>query len=213
MWRLRITTTEIGPALTAARKLWNDLRPMKGTSPLLDWNVVVGVKGGDYRAAQLIMARFGPVQRSEIGNVLTLTVENTDAFLEQIADLFHREPKLRGAVTGVVPLKHTFDFKGEEDFAEKLAEIVHRNWHSILKETKFHFRSHRRGLVSEVPRKPDPGENMNDVVDEFGVWGAPLEYNYTTCDFVITVETLRRRAGVSLWSYEDFKRHSFLDIE
>ena len=51
------------------------------------------------------------------------------------------------------------------------------------------------------------------AADEFGVAGASLEYDYVTCDFIVTVETLRQRAGLSLWSYEDIKRYSFLNIK
>lgn len=181
---------------------------------MLDWNVVVGVKEDGHQAAQNVMERFGPVQRSGIGNVLTLKVEDPGALVEQIANLFDTEPGVRDVVSGVVPLQYTFDFEGEEDFAEKLAGVVIQNWQPMLKGKRFQFRTHRRGLVSEVPRKPDRWESMNDVVDEFGVRGAPtIDDDYVTCDFVITVETLRRRAGLSLWPYEDFKRYSFLDIQ
>jgi len=185
---------------------------MKATGQSPNWNVVVGVKNNSHQIAENFMERFGPVCRSKIGNVLTLTVKDADAFIKPIADLFDSEPKVRDAVSGLVPLQHTFDFDGEVDFAEKVAGIVSKNWRATLKGTRFQFRTHRRGLVSEVPRKPDRWENMNDVVDEFGVAGAPLLDNWLACDFVITVETLRRRAGLSLWSYEDFRRYSFLDI-
>jgi len=185
---------------------------MKETGQSPDWNVVVGVKNYSYQTAQNFMERFGPVHRSKIGNVLTLTVEDAAALVQPIADLFDAVPNIRDAVSGLVPLQHTFDFDGEVDFAEKVAEVVSQNWRATLKGTRFHFRTHRRGLVSEVPRKPDRGETMNDVVDEFGVAGAPLVDDWLACDFVITIETLRRRAGLSLWSYEDFKRYSFLDI-
>ena len=178
-----------------------------------DWNVILIAKAGRHEAAQSTMQRFGRVERSMIGNVLTATIDDPSAFSAQFAALYDNDPAVRGAIEGAVPLEHTFDFDGEEDFAEKVATVVSENWQETLAGKRFQFRTHRRGLVSEVPRKPDPGEAMDDIVDEFGVVGAPLEYDYVTCDFVITLETLHRRAGLSLWTYDDFKRYPFLDFE
>ena len=65
---------------------------------MLDWNVVIGVNEGGDQVAQNVMERFGPVQRSRIGNVLTLKVEDPGAFVAQIATLFNTEPNARDAI-------------------------------------------------------------------------------------------------------------------
>ncbi len=46
---------------------------------MFDWNVIVGVKPGEFPAAEAAMARFGPMQRSAIVDILTVKVADAEA--------------------------------------------------------------------------------------------------------------------------------------
>lgn len=173
-----------------------------------DWNVIVGVRDGAFEAAGRAMEPFGQVKRSAIVDVLAMKVADPAALAAQYDALLKHSPRVRDAIVGVVPLTHCFDFDGEEDFANKVQGVIVGRWGPKLKGTKFQILTRRRGYANEVPRKLDRGERENDVVDELGAWGLPRD----ECDFIITIETLRRRAGLSLWTSEELWRYPFLDL-
>ncbi len=175
---------------------------------MLDWNVIVGVKPGGFLAAEAAMARFGAVERSDIVDILAVKVADADALVGQVEALIESEPGILDAIVGVVPLQHAFDFDGEEDFADNVGRVFRENWRPILKDKQFQIATRRRGYTSEVPRRADRGEKATDIVDELGMWGLGRD----DCDYIVTIETLHRRAGMSIWSFLDFQRYEFLDL-
>ena len=172
------------------------------------WNVIVGVRDDAFAEAARAMEPLGMVQRSAIVEVLAMKVADPAVLVGQYDALLKRNPRVRDAIVGVVPLTHCFDFDGEEDFANKVQGVIFGRWGPKLKGTKFQILTRRRRYANEVPRKLDPGERENDVVDELGAWGRPRD----ECDYIITIETLRRRAGLSLWTCDDLWRYPFLDL-
>jgi tRNA(Ser,Leu) C12 N-acetylase TAN1 len=178
-------------------------------SKAVDWNVVVTVLEQSFRDAVRLLRRWGSVSRTPYYNVLAMKVGNADAFLADFAATFAASPGILNFVSHVVPAHETFDFDTAEEF-ETRARAIALRWVPKLRGRSFHVRLHRRGFkgVLSTPRE----EQFLD-----GALLAHLEgagrIDFEDPDFIVQIETIDGRAGMSLWTRDELRRCPFLGVD
>ncbi len=173
-----------------------------------DWNVVVTVPEQSFREAERLLRRWGVVGRTGYYNVLTITVGDPDTFLADFAAVVADTPGIFNFVSHVVPAHATFDFDTAEEF-EARARAIALGWAPRLQGKSFHVRLHRRGLkdVLSTPRE----ERSLDAALLAALEGVgPIDFQDP--DFIMQIETIDQRAGMSLWTRDQLRRYPFLGV-
>ena len=192
---------------------WNRRSDRERMSPsrvvkVIDWNVVVTVAERSFRDAVRLLGRWGTVARTAYYNVLAMKVANADAFLADFAAAVADTHGVLNFVSHVAPARETFDFATAEEFETRARALV-IGWVPKLAGNSFHVRLHRRGFkgVLSTPRE-------ERFLDETLL--AALEGNgrvdFEDPDFVIQIETIDGRAGMSLWTRDELRRCPFLGV-
>jgi len=178
-----------------------------------DWNVVITVNDSDsFRKARRDFQRFGDVAPTDYHNVLVLRVPDVSKFAEHLSSIIETDKSLLNRVSRVAPAGCAFDFLTAEEFKIKARTIV-LGWASPLCGCSFHVRMHRRGLKSELP-SPSVEQFLDDaVLSAASQRGAPSRIDFSDPDYVIDVETVGNRAGLTLWSRNDLRRLPFLRVD
>ncbi len=176
------------------------------------WNVVVTLLEATPREARGVLGKWGNVARTPYYHVLTMTVPDPRAFLAEFAATAEAMPGLRNLISHVVPAQRTFDFSSPEEFEARAAEIA-REWRRDLAGRSFHVRMHRRGEkhVLSTPKE----ERLLDtlLLTELENAGTPGRIAFDDPDCIIQIETVGRRAGMSLWTREELQRWPFLGVD
>jgi len=174
-----------------------------------DWNVVVTVSEQSFREAVRLLRRWGTARRTDYYNVLAMKVGNADAFLADFAAAVADSPDILNFVSHVVPAHETFDFHTAEEF-EARAGAIALGWAPKLHGRSFHVRLHRRGLkgVLSTPRE----ERFLDEALLAALEGVG-RIDFEDPDFVVQVETVNGRAGMSLWTRDELRRCPFLGAD
>ena len=178
-----------------------------------DWNVVITVNDSDgFRKARRDFQRFGDVAPTDYHNVLVLRVSDVSKFVEQLSSIIETDKSLLNCVSRVAPAGFAFDFLTAEEFRIKARAVV-LGWAALLCGCSFHVRMHRRGLKSELP-SPSVEEFLDDaVLSAASQRGAPSRIDFSDPGYVIDVETVGNRAGLTLWSRNDLRRLPFLRVD
>lgn len=177
-----------------------------------DWNVVITVHQGGFRRACQLLERFGTVKRTDFYNVLVMKVEEVDTFLKAFSDLVSAVPEVLEVMARVMPAAQAFTFNSPEDFEVKARDVV-LGWAPRLAGKSFHVRMHRRGFKEGLQSQQE--ERMLDdvVLTALEQAGDPARIAFDDPDFILDVETVGPRAGLSLWSREDLGRYPFLKLD
>jgi tRNA(Ser,Leu) C12 N-acetylase TAN1 len=79
----------------------------------------------------------------------------------------------------------------------------------------FHARLHRRRGDAPVKLSTQAEERYLDdtILERLRELGQPGRLDFQDPDYVIGIETVGERAGMSLWSRDDLKRFPFLRID
>lgn len=176
-----------------------------------DWNVVVSVLDEGFVQACEILDAFGPVRRTDYYNVLVMRVEDTGAFLAEFARLVEADPHVLKYIARVIPAAAAFSFQTPEEFMSKARNAV-LQWVERLLGRSFHVRMHRRGFKGRISSLEVERLLNRVLLDAMEARGAPGRISFKDPDAILAVETVGRRAGLSLWSREDIKRFPFLKL-
>jgi tRNA(Ser,Leu) C12 N-acetylase TAN1 len=177
-----------------------------------DWNVVVTVHEGGFSEACRLLGKIGPVSRTEFFNVLVMRVEDITSLLEQLRERVEREPGILNDIARLVPLRHVFNFQSPETFEEKAAEIVSR-WVPALADKSFHVRMRRRGFKGRLSSMDEERFLDDCILDALEKEAKAGRIVFADPDFIIAVESVGTRAGLSLWSRDDLRRYEFLKAD
>lgn len=174
-----------------------------------DWNVVVTLTEQGFRDAVKLLRKWGTVKRTAYYNVLAMKVADPQVFLADFAAALADNPGIRNFISHVMPAQHAFDFGTAEEFEARSREVA-RAWAPKLAGKSFHARLHRRGLkgVLSTPREE---RLLDDALLSAHEPAGPIDF--ADPDAVIQVETIGGRAGMSLWTREDMRRHPFLGAD
>lgn len=182
------------------------------SEPAIPWNVVVTtLDARGLRPARRFFAGYGQVERTSFYNVLVVKVADTDQFLRSMSEAVKADLGILNDVSRVVPAQETFDFESVADFEQKALAVV-LQWLNRLAGRSFHVRLHKR--QGDLPFKLS-SFNEEKTLDE-GILrrltdlGQPGRIAFSDPDFVINIETVGHRAGMSIWSREELKTHPFL---
>lgn len=184
------------------------MSPSLAPSPA-DWNVVVTLAEQSFREAVRLLGRWGKVRRTAYYNVLGVKVASADAFLADFAASVAANPGFLNFVSHVVPAQQTFVFTSAEEF-ETQARAIALGWAPKLGGKRFHVRLHRRGFkgVLSTPREERfLDEALLAALPEAG------RIDFADPDAVIQIETIDGRAGMSLWTRDELRRHPFLGAD
>jgi tRNA(Ser,Leu) C12 N-acetylase TAN1 len=178
-----------------------------------DWNVVVTVADSEgFRKARREFQRFGSVDTTGYHNVLVLRVPDVPKFIAALTSVIEADKRLLNCVSRIAPAGLAFDFATPEEFRVKARGAV-SGWLTPLCGHSFHVRMHRRGLKSELP-SPSIEQFLDDaVLSGSKERGRPSRIDFADPDYVIDVETVGNRAGLSLWTREDLRCLPFLHVD
>lgn len=178
-----------------------------------DWNVVITVNDNDsFRKVRREFQRFGDIGATDYHNVLVLRVPDASKFVEHFSSIIETDKSLLNCVSRVTPARFAFDFLTAEDFRIKARSIA-LGWLTVLCGHSFHVRMHRRGLKSELP-SPSIEQFLDDaILTAASERGAPSRIDFSDPDYVIDVETVGNRAGLTLWSRNELRRLPFLRVD
>ncbi len=175
------------------------------------WNVVVSVHDRGYRRARELLGSYGPVHKTDYYNVLTLTVEDTRAFLDRLARLAEVVPDIRDVVSRAVPAERSFTFQSAAEFEAKAREIA-LEMAPRLAGKSFHVRLYRRGFKGRISSPEEERFLDEALLQALEAAGTPGRVAFDDPDAVIDIETLGNWAGVSLWTREELERYPFLKV-
>ena len=178
---------------------------------MFDWNTVVTLHHEEraFRRAQGLLRQLGEPAETEFHNVLVMRVDSVAGFLRDFSTMCAAEPGILNDISRAVPLTDVFDFATAEDFETK-ARNVALSWAPRLRGSAFHVRLHRRGLKEALATPREERFLDEALLSVLAQEGAPGRVRFEDADFVIDIETVGQRAGMSLWSREDLDKYPFL---
>ena len=177
-----------------------------------DWNIVVTVREGGFVRACRLLEMAGKVSRTEFFNVLVMRVDDIRQFLEWLLGRTGEDPAVLESIARLVPLTHTFSFQSPGMFEEKSAEAVSQ-WTPLLANKSFHVRMRRRGFKGRLSSMDEERYLDECLLDALKKSGSTGRIVFNDPDFVIAVESVGTRAGLSIWSKDDLLRYPFLRLD
>ena len=178
-----------------------------------DWNVVVTVADRFARYhAERGLKPFGNVASTDFHNVLVMQVADLEALMVALADLMGRDMTLLNDISRLIPAQATFDFATREEFEAKATAVI-LGWADRLAGKTFHIRLHRRGMGDELSSLTEEKLLDTALLDRLAEAGKPGRIAFTDPDYVIDIETVANRVGLSIWEREQLRRYPFLRVD
>jgi hypothetical protein len=177
-----------------------------------DWNVVVTVRDHQYTRSWNLLQAMGSVRRTAFHNVLVMSVVDLGGFLDTLGQRWAADPRLNACMSRVAPCMFTFDFSAIDVFDTNARALAAR-LASQLADGSFHVRLHRRGLKDELPSHAVERQISTAVLDALSAAGGTATISFDDPDAVIDVETVGRRAGLSIWTRGELQRYPFLRVD
>jgi tRNA(Ser,Leu) C12 N-acetylase TAN1 len=181
----------------------------------MDWNVIVTVYDQrGLRHAQRFLSRYGEVSRTDFHNVLVLQGPDMEAFLAAMAVALEDNASIFNDISRIMPAHVTFSFKSVADFGDKARSITHQ-WADRLADKSFHVRLHRRAGSTSANLRSHTEEVFldNAILQHLSETGRPGRVRFEDPDYVLDIETVGPRAGMSIWSRDDLRRFPFLHVD
>ncbi len=179
---------------------------------MLDWNVIVTTHERRYRHARAFLAPMGALHDTGFYNVLVMRVEKPQDFLDWLEQRLEAFPEARPTLARVLPVTETFHYQSPEEFERKAAGAV-RGWLAQLAATRFHVRMHRRGFKGKLSSLEEERFLDHFVIEELAKQGQEASIDFDDPDWIIALDTVAQRAGLSLWSREALQRYPLLKLD
>lgn len=177
-----------------------------------DWNVVVTVREGAFVRACRLLQAMGRVHRTEFFNVLVMRSDDPEQLPEWLRGRMADDPEAGCCIARLVPLTSLFNFQSPGAFEENAVEAVSR-WVPGLGGKSFHVRMCRRGFKGRLSSMDEERFLDEYLLGTLEKAGAPGRLSFDDPDFIIAVETVGTRAGLSLWNRDDLRRYPFLGLD
>ena len=180
---------------------------------MIDWNVIVTVNDScGYRHARQGLRQFGTVESTEFHNVLVMRVPDVFVLLTSLAELMRDDMSLFNDISRLIPAHVVFDFETREEFETKALSAV-LNWAEKIAGKSFHIRFHRRGLGDQLRSLSEEKLLDTALLNRRAEIGKPARIDFADPDYVIDIETVGNRAGLSIWARDDLRRYPFLRVD
>jgi tRNA(Ser,Leu) C12 N-acetylase TAN1 len=177
-----------------------------------DWNVVINLHERGFKEAFVKLGRFGPVKKTGYFNVLSLKSDNIPEMLEDLRGLITADPGALSFLSRLVPVTDTFKFQSPEEFEESAGKVILK-WTSLLHGKGFHVRMHRRGFRDKMSGLDEEQFLDKTLLDALEQAGSPGHITFSNPDYIVAVETISQRAGLSIWSREELQRYPFVRLD
>jgi tRNA(Ser,Leu) C12 N-acetylase TAN1 len=135
-------------------------------------------------------------------------------FLDAISAAAQHDLSIRNDISRIMPAQVTFAFSTTGEFREKAGAIA-RQWADRMAGRSFHVRLHRRRGNSPAKLSAQAEEQYlgDGILERLRELGQPGRLDFQDPDYIIDIETIGERAGMSLWSRDDLERFPFLRID
>ena len=177
-----------------------------------DWNLVVTVHEGSYVRACRLLETMGRVSKTEFFNVLVMQVADVRQTLDLLHQKFAEDPAISELLARVVPVTHTFTFQSPEIFETRARETV-SDWVPNLANKSFHVRMRRRGFKGRMSSLDEERFLDELLLEALEKSGSPGRITFENPDYVVAVETIGTRAGLSLWSREELQHYQLVRLD
>lgn len=177
-----------------------------------DWNLVVTVQEHGFSRAWELLHTFGPVAKTDYYNVLTLRVADAVSFLDELQQAWEKQPALQEVLARVMPVERMFGFQNAEEFERKACAAV-ADWVGRLAGHSFHVRMHRRGFRYRIASQHEEQFLDHWLVEQTQHAGQGARITFDDPDYIIALETVGQRAGVSLWGRDARVRYGLLKLD
>lgn len=179
---------------------------------MLDWNVVATTQEHRFRQARDLLSSYGKVQKSGFFNVLVMQVENAIDFIEALTASLQDAPDKGACLSRVIPATVTFLFQSPDEFEAKAKQAV-EPWVSDIAGKTFHIRMHRRGFHGRISSQHEEQFLDHFLLQRLEERGKVAKIDFADPDFIIALETVGQRAGLSLWSRDELQRYPLLRLD
>lgn len=176
------------------------------------WNVVVSVRPEGFRKAFEVLAGFGPVFKTGFFNVLVVEAKDIPSMLETLRERSAGDPDYLSFLSRLVPVTVSFHFSSAEEFRTEAREKVLALSPSLAGKN-FHARIYRRGLKGEFSSPEEERFLDGAILAALEQAGTPGRITFNDSDAIIAIETIGRRAGLSLWTREELLRYPFIRLD
>jgi tRNA(Ser,Leu) C12 N-acetylase TAN1 len=174
-----------------------------------DWNVLVTVNAGGWKAALRLLRPLARVEETRFLNVLLLHVDDPPTFLEALRELAARDPGAVACLARVAPVETTFTFSSAEEF-EARGRAATAGYAPALAGKSFHVRIHRRGFKGRLSGHAEERALADSLLQAVSASGVAARVSFDDPDLVVAIETVGSQAGVALLSRDDLARHPLL---
>lgn len=179
---------------------------------MLDWNVVVTTHEHRYRQARAFLAPLGELHDSGFYNVLVMRVEQPQDFLVRLERHVEAFPEAAASLARVLPVTETFRYQTPEEFELKATAAV-RAWLGKLAGSRFHVRMHRRGFKGKLSSLEEEHFLDHLVIEALSRQGKEAVVDFDDPDWILAIDTVAQRAGLSLWSRDALRRYPLLKLD
>jgi tRNA(Ser,Leu) C12 N-acetylase TAN1 len=178
----------------------------------MEWNVVIAVNVQGFAQAFGALSPFGSVRKTDFYNVLVMEVRDIVCMLEDLREKVAEHRDFLSFLSRLMPVTHAFRFETHEEFRRHAADTV-LQWIPVLGGAAFHVRMHRRGFKGTMASPEEERFLDHVILEALEQAGTPGRVTFDDPDFIIAVETVGQRAGLSLWSREDLLRYPFVRLD
>jgi tRNA(Ser,Leu) C12 N-acetylase TAN1 len=179
---------------------------------MLEWNVVVTAHEHRYRHARRLLMPLGEVGDTDYFNVLVMRVDAPHTFLDLLMRELTADPNAASCLVRVLPVTVTFPFQSPREFERKAAEAA-LGWLDALGDSRFHVRMHRRGFKRRLSSLQEEHFLDHLLLDALQRRGREGVISFTDPDWILALDTVGQRAGLSLWSREQLQRYPLLRLD
>lgn len=179
---------------------------------MFDWNVVVTTHERRYRHARTFLVPLGVIRESGFYNVLVMQVEEPLSFLDVVERALAAQPEYAPALARVLPVTVTFCFQSPQEFEDKAATAALAML-ANAQGNRFHVRMHRRGFKGRLSSQDEEhflDDRLLEALRESGTEGI---IDFSNPDWILALDTVGQRAGLSLWSRTQLLRHPLLKLD
>lgn len=179
---------------------------------MADWTVVASTQPEGFERGRQLLEQFGRVDRTDYFNVLVLTPDEPEAFLERFAAMVANVPGVLDVLSRVMPAARCFDFETPEEFEEKARTVI-VEWAPEFAGKTFHIRMHRRGFKGRMASQAEERLLDDVLLAALEEAGSPGRINFDDPDAVVDIETVGGRAGLALWTRAELRKYPFLKVD
>jgi tRNA(Ser,Leu) C12 N-acetylase TAN1 len=179
---------------------------------MLEWNVVVTAHEHRYRHARRFLSPLGKCADTDFYNVLVMQVAQPLSFLDTLARELEAQPEYLPTLARVLPVSETFAYQSPEEFERKATQVV-LGWRAQLGGSRFHVRMHRRGFKGRLSSQEEERFLDHALLEALAAQGAGGQIDFADPDWILALDTVGQRAGLSLWSREQLQRYPLLKLD